>query len=63
MTLRRGDLAPAARTLVDVLQETATKYADEPALDDGSVSLSYRELMAQVERFAAPADRRRHRPR
>ncbi|MET7283441.1 Pls/PosA family non-ribosomal peptide synthetase [Kribbella sp. NPDC005582] len=52
MTLRRGDLAPAARTLVDVLQETATKYADEPALDDGSVSLSYRELMAQVERFA-----------
>ncbi|MFB6720369.1 Pls/PosA family non-ribosomal peptide synthetase [Kribbella sp. NPDC056345] len=53
MTLRRGDLAPSARTLVDVLSETATKYADEPALDDGSVSLSYRELMAQVEKFAA----------
>ncbi|TDD45369.1 amino acid adenylation domain-containing protein [Kribbella antibiotica] len=53
MTLRRGDLAPSARTLVDVLSETATKYADEPALDDGSVSLSYRELMVQVEKFAA----------
>ena len=36
-----------------VLQETADKYADEPALDDGSVSLSYRELMIQVGKFAA----------
>ncbi|MFI5736698.1 Pls/PosA family non-ribosomal peptide synthetase [Kribbella sp. NPDC051587] len=53
MTLRRGDLAPSARTLVDVLSETAAKYADEPALDDGSVSLSYRELMVQVEKLAA----------
>ncbi|HET6986675.1 MAG TPA: AMP-binding protein, partial [Kribbella sp.] len=53
MTLRRGDLAPPARTLVDVLQETAGKYADEPALDDGSVSLSYRELLVQTTKFAA----------
>ncbi|MGW6279768.1 Pls/PosA family non-ribosomal peptide synthetase [Kribbella sp. NPDC055071] len=53
MTLRRGDLAPPARTLVDVLQETATKYADEPALDDGSVSLSYRELLVQTTKFAS----------
>nr|WP_202886293.1 Pls/PosA family non-ribosomal peptide synthetase [Kribbella sandramycini] len=50
--MRRGDLAPAARTLVDVLQDTAAKYADEPALDDGSVSLSYRELLDQVAKFA-----------
>jgi non-ribosomal peptide synthetase-like protein len=38
---------------VDVLQETAAKYADEPALDDGSVSLTYRELLAQTTKFAA----------
>jgi len=52
VTLRRGERATAARTLVDVLEETATKYADEPALDDGSVSLSYRELLVQTTRFA-----------
>ena len=38
---------------MDVLQETATKYADEPALDDGHVSLSYRELLNQTTKFAA----------
>ncbi len=38
---------------MDVLQETAAKYADEPALDDGSVSLTYRELLAQTTKFAA----------
>ncbi|TDD19671.1 amino acid adenylation domain-containing protein [Kribbella turkmenica] len=53
MTLRRGEWAPSPRTLVDVLRETADKYADEPALDDGSVSLSYRELLEQTGKFAA----------
>lgn len=38
---------------MDVLQETATKYADEPALDDGHVSLTYRELLNQTTKFAA----------
>ena len=38
---------------MDVLQETATKYADEPALDDGHISLSYRELLNQTTKFAA----------
>ncbi len=38
---------------MDVLQETAAKYGDEPALDDGSVSLSYRELLEQTAKFAA----------
>ncbi|TDO34338.1 non-ribosomal peptide synthetase-like protein [Kribbella sp. VKM Ac-2527] len=52
MTLRRGDSAPPERTLVDILQETATKYPDEPALDDSHVSLSYSELQAQVKKFA-----------
>lgn len=52
MTLRRGDSAPPERTLVDILQATAAKYPDEPALDDSHVSLSYRELLGQVTRFA-----------
>ncbi|WP_344845742.1 Pls/PosA family non-ribosomal peptide synthetase [Kribbella ginsengisoli] len=52
MTLRRGDSAPPERTLVDVLQASAVGFPDEPALDDGSVSLSYRELLGQVTKFA-----------
>ncbi|WP_328988631.1 amino acid adenylation domain-containing protein [Kribbella sp. NBC_01245] len=52
MTLRRADLAPPARTLVDILHSTATRFPDEPALDDGTVTLSYRELLNQVAAFA-----------
>lgn len=52
MTLRRGDSAPPERTLTDILQATAVKYPDEPALDDGSVSLSYRELLDKITKFA-----------
>ncbi|WP_145806521.1 Pls/PosA family non-ribosomal peptide synthetase [Kribbella amoyensis] len=52
MTLRRGDCAPPARTLVDILQETAAKFPDEPALDDSQIALTYRELLGQVERFS-----------
>ncbi|MEU4395054.1 Pls/PosA family non-ribosomal peptide synthetase [Kribbella sp. NPDC023855] len=52
MTLRRGDSAPSERTLVDILQATAATHPDEPALDDGSVSLSYRELLHHVTGFA-----------
>ena len=38
---------------MQVFEETAGQFADEPALDDGSVSLSYRELLAQTTKFAA----------
>ena len=40
--------APPPRTLVDILQETATRYPDASALDDGRQSLSYAQLMAAV---------------
>lgn len=40
--------SPPARTLVDILQETAKRYPDASALDDGSQSLSYAQLMAAV---------------
>ncbi|MEV7415463.1 Pls/PosA family non-ribosomal peptide synthetase [Streptomyces sp. NPDC089919] len=50
MALFGGQSAPAVRTLLDVLRATATACPDEPALDDGTVVLSYAELMAAVER-------------
>ncbi|MFF7188261.1 Pls/PosA family non-ribosomal peptide synthetase [Streptomyces sp. NPDC008222] len=43
--------APAAspRTLVDVFEATVRAHPDEPALDDGHRSLTYRTLAAEVE--------------
>ena len=40
--------APEPRTLVDILYETARRYPDAPALDDGTVQLTYAELVADV---------------
>ncbi|MEV5973965.1 Pls/PosA family non-ribosomal peptide synthetase [Streptomyces sp. NPDC051921] len=44
-----GPTAPA-RTLVDILEATVLAHPDEPALDDGSVRLTYRALATEVER-------------
>ena len=41
--------APEPRTLVDILYATALRYPDAPAIDDGSVILTYRELISDVE--------------
>ncbi|MCK0176943.1 Pls/PosA family non-ribosomal peptide synthetase [Mycolicibacterium sp. F2034L] len=41
--------APPPRTLVDILQATAARYPDAPALDDGTVQLTYAELLADIE--------------
>jgi non-ribosomal peptide synthetase-like protein len=41
-------LAPEPRTLVDILHDTARRFPDAPALDDGSVQLTYSELIADV---------------
>ncbi|BBY81612.1 amino acid adenylation domain-containing protein [Mycolicibacterium pulveris] len=41
--------APAPRTLIDILYETADRYPDAPALDDGTVQLTYAELIADIE--------------
>lgn len=41
-------LAPEPRTLVDILNDTARRFPDAPALDDGSVQLTYSELIADV---------------
>ncbi|MDI3240801.1 amino acid adenylation domain-containing protein [Arthrobacter sp. AL08] len=39
---------PPERTLVDILQDTAKRFPDASALDDGHESLSYAQLMAAV---------------
>ena len=41
--------APEPRTLVDILYETAARFPDAPAIDDGAVQLTYSELVADVE--------------
>ena len=41
--------APEPRTLVDILYETAARFPDAPALDDGAVQLTYSELITDVE--------------
>ncbi len=50
--LLRAGAAPVARTLVDVLEATAHEHPDEPALDDGTEVLSYRDLLAAVDELA-----------
>ncbi|MEW5810837.1 MAG: Pls/PosA family non-ribosomal peptide synthetase [Actinomycetota bacterium] len=41
--------APPARTLIDILYDTARRHPDATALDDGTVQLTYAELIADVE--------------
>ncbi|MFD5743742.1 Pls/PosA family non-ribosomal peptide synthetase [Streptomyces massasporeus] len=44
-----GRPAASPRTLVDIFDASVRSYPDEPALDDGTTSLTYRELAAEVE--------------
>ncbi|MFD7441084.1 Pls/PosA family non-ribosomal peptide synthetase [Streptomyces sp. NPDC059909] len=41
--------APAERTLLDILDETACRHPDAQALDDGAAPLTYRALLDEVE--------------
>lgn len=41
--------APAPRTLVDILYDTASRFPDAAAIDDGEVQLTYSEVIADVE--------------
>lgn len=41
--------APAPRTLVDILYDTAARYPDAAAIDDGEVQLTYSEVLADIE--------------
>ncbi|WP_201293247.1 Pls/PosA family non-ribosomal peptide synthetase [Arthrobacter zhaoguopingii] len=50
--LARAAHAAPPRTLVHVLRETAERFPDSSALDDGDTSLSYAELLTEVKRHA-----------
>ncbi|WP_299556533.1 Pls/PosA family non-ribosomal peptide synthetase [uncultured Mycolicibacterium sp.] len=41
--------APPARTLIDILYDTAARHPHAPAVDDGTVVLTYAELIADIE--------------
>ena len=41
--------APAPRTLIDIINETAARYPDAAAIDDGTVQLTYSELISDIE--------------
>nr|WP_240163181.1 Pls/PosA family non-ribosomal peptide synthetase [Mycolicibacterium sphagni] len=44
-----SEQAPPARTLIDILYDTANSYPDAAAIDDGTVQLTYAELIADIE--------------
>ncbi|MFT4086335.1 MAG: amino acid adenylation domain-containing protein, partial [Gordonia sp. (in: high G+C Gram-positive bacteria)] len=48
----RGGLAPAPRTLVDILTATAAAHPAAPAIDDGDRVVTYSELVALSRRVA-----------
>ncbi|NLE79241.1 MAG: amino acid adenylation domain-containing protein [Rhodococcus sp.] len=49
----RADFAPAPRTLLDILNDTAAACPDAHAIDDGTTTLTYEELMTAVTEGAA----------
>ncbi|MEV7002896.1 Pls/PosA family non-ribosomal peptide synthetase [Streptomyces sp. NPDC093982] len=46
-----GGPAASPRTLIDIFEASVRSYPDEPALDDGTTSLSYRALAVEVDRL------------
>nr|WP_314845768.1 Pls/PosA family non-ribosomal peptide synthetase [uncultured Microbacterium sp.] len=52
-SLDRSALAPAPRTLIDVLRDVSSRHPEASALEDSHGALSYAELLAQVWRTAA----------
>lgn len=53
MPLQRGDKCPPERTLVDIILATASRYPNKPALDDGTKTLTYAELVKRAGQVAA----------
>jgi non-ribosomal peptide synthetase-like protein len=44
-----SEQAPPPRTLIDILYETANRYPEAAAIDDGTVQLTYAELIADID--------------
>ena len=49
----RSAQAPTARTLIDILTETASAHPDAPAIDDGELVLTYSEVIDLIDEGAA----------
>lgn len=45
--------APSPRTLIDILYDTAARYPDATGIDDGTVQLTYAEMIADIEQGVA----------
>ncbi len=45
--------APSPRTLIDILHDTAARYPEAAAIDDGTVQLTYGELISDIEASVA----------
>src|ERR1700722_13112595 len=45
--------APSPRTLIEIIYETAARYPDAAAIDDGTVQLTYSELISDIETVVA----------
>lgn len=45
--------APGPRTLIDVFYDTAARYPDATGIDDGTVQLTYAEMIADIEQGVA----------
>ncbi|MGV0994134.1 MAG: Pls/PosA family non-ribosomal peptide synthetase [Mycobacterium sp.] len=45
--------APDPRTLIDILYATAARYPDATGIDDGTVQLTYAEMIADIEQGVA----------
>src|ERR1700740_1156101 len=45
--------APSPRTLIDIIYDTAARYPDAAAIDDGTVQLTYSELIGDIEASVA----------
>ena len=45
--------APAPRTLIDILYDTAARYPEATGIDDGTVQLTYAEMITDIERGVA----------
>ena len=41
--------APPPRTLIDILYDTAARHPEAAALDDGTVQLTYAEMIEDIE--------------
>ncbi|MCQ1951297.1 amino acid adenylation domain-containing protein [Arthrobacter sp. zg-Y859] len=52
LAVLHGGRTPEQRTLVDIITETVSAYPGAPAIDDGTVSLSYAELELRVQALA-----------